>query len=219
MLGNRANTKVETDPWLRSMTGLVRHSEQHGARVIGIAGMQTGVGATMLARRLARAYTDFGKSTLLVDASAVGAGSTTSELARGAPSDFMKFARDEQSLRVLDLAEHVSRLHATHDAMRQMFDAVPKEMTVVVDLPSVDAATGAIPSGHSGAATACDLVYLVCLSGVTRKADLATSVEICRINGLKIGGIIANDWKLLGSHLLASHRPTRLETYPKSAME
>jgi Mrp family chromosome partitioning ATPase len=194
----------------------MRHAEQHGMRVIGIAGMQAGVGASTLARRLARAYTDFGNATLLVDASAAGTGGTTSEPGPAAPSHFMDLARDEQSLWVLDLAEHADRLPATHHAMRQMFDTGAKDMIVVVDLPPVNSATGAFRSGfYSGAATACDLVYLVCLSGVTRKSALANCVEICRINGLKIGGIVANDWKLLG----AGYLPTRSETYPKSAMD
>jgi Mrp family chromosome partitioning ATPase len=189
------------------MARIMLNADQEEARAIGIAGTQAGIGASTLARLLARAYVDQSKRALLVDARAAVADDATSDTNFGAPSDLMKLARDDQGLMVLDLATHTSGVAASHQAMRALFDSVADAMTVVVDLPPVDTAASAFRSGYSGAGSACDLVYLVCPSGTTRRVDLANYLEVCRINRLKVGGIVINDSKVFGSRILASHSP------------
>jgi Mrp family chromosome partitioning ATPase len=212
VFANRSRTDVQLDPWSQAVTRMVRHTEQLGTRIIGIAGIKPGVGASRLARRLAHTYVEFGKTTLLIDASAVP--KITPQPALDAQVDIMALARNEQSLWVLDLARNASQWPTTRDAIRQVLDAVGKNTTIVVDLPPVSSANGTARTSYSGTGAACDLVFLVCLSGRTRKSELANGLEICRIDALKVGGVVANEWKVWGSQLLSGH-----DACPKSATE
>ena len=187
--------------WTRPVTKIVRHAEQNGALIVGITGVQQGIGVSLLARHLAQTYSDFGKNVLLVDAS--------QELSRDVATasevglaTLIELAQPKGSYLTVNISEHRHRLPNSAAEMRSAFKNVTAQgMTIVVDLPAVETMKGAA-AGENIAGVACDQIVLVCLSGRTRIADLANSMEICRIYGLKIGGIVANDRSLWGSHLL-----------------
>jgi Mrp family chromosome partitioning ATPase len=195
------NQTSVTDAWSRSVTRLVRHSDQAGARVIGLVGMHPRVGVSTLARRLAWAFAEFGKPTLLVDVSIPGQFQAVPYLAVTGSKPSTPSERLQPFVKVADTGSGATSLRSD---MRTMLEAVAQGQTVIVDLPSVEDKIGTRRSTQTDAAGACDIAYLVCLSGTAKKTELANSIEVCRINGLKVGGIVANDWKLMGSHLLAS---------------
>ncbi len=188
--------------WTRPVTKIVRHAEQNGAHIVGITGVQQGIGVSLLASLLAQTYADFGKNVLLVDASQeppLDAATTASDVG---PAALLELAQDSGSYLTVNISEHRHRLPKSAAEMRNAFDIVTAQgMTIVVDLPAVETMKGP-DAGENIAGAACDHIFLLCVSGRTKKADLVNSMEICRIYGLKIGGIVANDQSLWGSHLL-----------------
>lgn len=188
--------------WTRPVTKIVRHAEQNGAHIIGITGVQQGIGVSLLARLLAQTYADFGKSVLLVDASQEPSLDAQRSASNAGPATLTELAQHNGSYLTVNISEHAHRLPKSAAEMRSAFDTVTAQgMTIVVDLPAVELMKGPA-AGETIAGVACDQIFLLCLSGRTKKADLVNSMEICRIYGLKIGGIVANDQSLWGSHLL-----------------
>ena len=52
------------------------------------------------------------------------------------------------------------------------------------------------------AGTACEQVYLVCLTGVVTAAELRECVVLCKIGGVRLGGLVLNDLKQVSANLL-----------------
>jgi hypothetical protein len=77
-----------------------------------------------------------------------------------------------------------------------------EKQMIVVDLPPIMLASGLPNTTVSTLANACDLIFLVCLSGGMRRKDLSECVETCNVIGLKLDGMILNDWKLPAVGLL-----------------
>lgn len=197
--------KPDARPWSRSVTKLLGFAEKSGVRIIGVTGQTFGVGTSLLSDGLAHAYAEFGKPTLLVDASRLEIDRNSISEDRDIPFDLLSLARRSNTgLSTIDLAEFADELPSGRTAFRKMFEAVSaKGMTVVVDLPPVSTAPGAGVPTFMVAGAACEMVFLVCLSGVVTKAELGDCIEICKIYGVKLGGIIPNDWMLPGSKLLS----------------
>lgn len=199
-----AGSSATSSPWSSSVTKLVGFGEKKGHRIIGISGQARGVGASMLSMELARAYADFGKPTLRIDASRLEIERNQVSVERDIPFDILAMAQKSNiGPLTLDLAEFAHLLPSGRSAYRKLFSAVAqKGYHVVVDLPPVRSAPGVAVPGFMVAGAACELVYLVCLAGVVTRSELADSVEICKINGVPLGGIVPNDWKITGSGLL-----------------
>ena len=196
--------KLDARPWSRSVTKLLGFAEKSRSRIIGITGQTYNVGTSLLSDDLAHAYVEFGKPTLLVDASRleIDRGSISED--RDSPFDLLSRARrNNTGLSTIDLAGVADELPSGRAAFNKMFEAATdKGVTVVVDLPPVGSAPGIGIPTFMVAGAACEIVFLVCLSGVVTKAELGDCVEICKINGVKLGGIIPNDRLLPGSKLL-----------------
>jgi Mrp family chromosome partitioning ATPase len=192
-------------PWLRPVTKLLGFAEKQGVRVVGITGQTAGVGASMLSEELAHSYTEFGKPTLLVNASRLDVERLSVLEDRDIPFDLVAMSnRNNTGLSTIDLAEFTDELPTGRTAFKRMFDAAAaRGLTVVVDLPPVSAAPGSAVPAFMVTGAACQLVFMVCLSGVVKKAELSDCVEICKINGVKLGGIIPNDWKIPASNILS----------------
>jgi Mrp family chromosome partitioning ATPase len=196
--------KFDTRPWARSVTKLLGFAEKSGARIVGVTGQTSGVGTSLLSNELAHTYTEFGKPTLLVNASRLEIDRSTVSENRDLPFDLLGMAhRSNTGLSAIDLADFSNELPSGRAAFKKMFEAVSAQgITVVVDLAPVSLAPGAGVPAFMVTGAACEMVFLVCLSGAVTKAELADCHEICKINGVKLGGIVPNDWLLPASSLL-----------------
>jgi Mrp family chromosome partitioning ATPase len=194
----------DTRPWARSVTKLLSFAEQSSVRIVGVAGQGYGVGASLLSNELAHTYIEFGKPTLLVNASRLEIDRNSVSEDRDIPFDLLGLAhRHNTGLSTIDLADFSSELPSGRAAFKRMFESVSAVgVTVVVDLPPVSSAPGAGVPAFMVTGAACEMVFLVCLAGVVSKAELADCAEICKINGVKLSGIVSNDWMLPASKLL-----------------
>ena len=74
---------------------------------------------------------------------------------------------------------------------------------IVVDLPPVSMSPGRSTPEFMRFAPLCDLVFVICITSVTPREALADCLEQCAIHDAKVGGIIMNDYKLLGSRFVS----------------
>lgn len=190
---------------LDRLTGLIALANSQTARVVGITGAKTGVGVTLTTRRLAAAYARFGRKTLLVDASGtIGVAAGKSRFEAAAASLLDHRASIGPHLDKVDLAACPSSARSANGMREQLQSAADEGYAVVVDLPAVFGSEQAALATFTERASACDLVFLVCVSGEMTHKELTRCVETCEVAGVKLGGLILNDWKLAGASLLAT---------------
>lgn len=188
----------------RRLTKVIAAAQAQSAGIIGMTGSRPGVGVSVASRELAGALSSFGTKTLLVDLSKAEIVGSAPEGLAEEPS-FLPFAtevRPSLSVVELDPARHLS---LTVDELRAALAlAVRMGFTVVLDLPPVLQGSGAPDPSVAAAGSVYDLVFLVCLSGEMNQKELGACIETCRVIGLNLGGLILNDWRMLGSGLLES---------------
>ena len=183
------------------LTTTITLAEAQGANIVGLTGSRKGVGVTVVSHQLAAALAHFGKRTLLVDASRADftmSGDGNSSKLEATISDFITDTSSNPAL--VDLA--LGSDHAVDDLRYVFQTAAQRGFVVVVDLPSVVDGSGVLTPAFATAAPACDLIFLVCLSGTLRRRELRNCVDTCTVLGAKLGGLILNDWKLPASGLL-----------------
>lgn len=196
----------------RRLTGVIAAANAQSARVIGITGSRPGVGVSLTARELAGAFSSFGTKTLLVDLS--NARISASEQADGKIS-FVSSAAEVQRLLFVAEPNGIEPLAASADKLRSaLADAAEAGFTVIVDLPPITQASGALEPLIAAAQPALDVAFLICLSGETDQKELVACVETCRIVGLNVGGLILNDWRMPASNLIWKLTRTRAADDP-----
>lgn len=190
----------------RRMAKIIAIANTQSAHIIGVTGARPGVGVTVTSRQLAGAISNFGRKTLLVDLSGVDFSSLGSAHAPAAPITLLDYASEiRPGLSVVD-GTAVPLLHEkTLSELHHALDTASRSgYTIIVDLPPVLQKSGQPVPATAISGAACDLVFLVCLSGTMQRKDLISCVQTCAIMELKVGGLILNDWKLPGSSILES---------------
>lgn len=187
----------------RRLTKIVAAAVAQSANIIGITGAHPGVGVSVTSRQLAGAFANYGAKTLLVD---VSRADISSSAPAGAPLSFMGLMTEVRPfLAVVDLVAAQDSGALTSDGLRTAFaEATKAGYTIVVDLPPVVQPSGQPTPFIVDGGTACDLVFLVLLSGNTKRSEVTECVDTCKIIGLKLGGVILNDWRLPASSILES---------------
>jgi len=196
-MASGATRAIDTAPWHHAVTKILAFSEEKGVRIVGVIGDRPGVGVSLLCRQLALSYSRSGANALIVDASRVDKTVAPSVEAANKPLDLLGMATAiETGLAQIDLAEHSDSLPASRDELRVIFDqAAASGVSIIVDLPAIHDGTEYDTRIAGLVGGACQLVYLVSLSGLIKRADLRSCVERCKFNHIPIGGIIVNDWK------------------------
>lgn len=172
---------------IRSLSAVINFADQHTAKIIGITSDQSGSGVTVTAHAITRAYATYGKKALLV------------KVASAPEEDAGEHPREPDAVPVTRLEPGVTReaFLAACDAAAADYDAL------IVDLPPVSQADGQPSPTLLALGPACDVVFLVALTGVVTRAKLAACLETCRIGRITIGGLILNDFRMSASGLLA----------------
>lgn len=173
------------------------------AKIIGITGTRAGVGVSTVARELAFTLSGFAGKILLVDLSRLKnlpAEPATSGNVVQLPQEAQRIGTDLFVLR----AEDLNNGSLTVEGLRaQLLHAVQSGFTVVLDLSPILEASAAPAVLASAAAAACDQVYLVCLSGESTEQDVVSCAEASTSAGLKLSGLILNDWHMPASSLIS----------------
>jgi Mrp family chromosome partitioning ATPase len=188
----------------RRLTKAIAAADAQSASVIGIVGARRGVGVSVTSRQLAGAFASFGRKTLLVNASRVDFSKRPDDPRSILIPSLSDLATEMRpSLCVVDLADVIGDFTLSPIAFRQALEtATQAGQTIVVDLPPIVRKSGLPDTAISALGEACDLVFLVCLNGGMRRKELSECVETCKVVGLKLNGLILNDWRLPASGLL-----------------
>lgn len=189
----------------RHLIKVITAADAEAARIIGIVGAKRGTGTSVTSRQLAGAFASFGRKTLLVDASRaefLRAGDEASSFVLPALDEYASEVRP--SLSVVDLATATGAAPLAPSELARALSAAITDpaRTIIVDLPPITEETGLPNPSISDLAGACDLVFLVCLTGAMRRNELAECVETCKVVGLALNGLILNDWRLPASRIL-----------------
>lgn len=186
----------------RRLAKLIAAADKQSASVIGISGSRRGVGVSVTSRELAGALASFGRKTLFVDLSRAQIVNAGDGRADAPDVSFRPLAAEVRpSLEVFD----GDAAQMTAGELRAaLADAVQAGLKVVLDLPPVMQTSGAPDPSLVAAGLACDLIFLVCLSAETNQKEIEACVETSRIVGLKLGGLVLNDWRMPASGLIGS---------------
>ncbi len=181
-------------PWSRSITKVLSEAARKKARIIGITGHRRGTGVSLISRELAKACIGFGKSTVLIIAS------ETDE--ENASSNIIKL--EDEGLTIAHLSELTIKTPSGSEQYRQALEEIANtyEM-VIIDLPPVGQTVGQMNSTFKNLGQSCDVLFLVCLSGVVSKPELKDCLERCKIIDVNLTGLILNDWNIPASYLLS----------------
>lgn len=181
-----------------SLTSVLVAAEAQSARVVGITSERTGSGVSLAAEGLAKAYANFGRRTLLLEVE-----HSPSSPEGAAPASAVKNRR-ASGRASLDVASVASLSMETDPLVyRRIYESAGQDYKIIiVDLPPVAANSGRSPAELLAPVAACDLVFLVGLTGEADRDSVGACVEMCRIGGVKLGGLILNDWKMPASKLL-----------------
>lgn len=185
-----------------SLTSVLVAAEAQSARIIGITSERAGSGVSLAAEGLAKAYANFGRRTLLLEVE-----HAPSSPEGAAPTSAVKNRR-ASGRTSLDVASVASlSMETDPHVYRRIYDSAGQDYKVIiVDLPPVAASTTRSPGELLAPVAACDLVFLVGLTGEADRDSVGACVEMCRIGGVKLGGLILNDWKMPASRLLMLER-------------
>ncbi len=194
---------------VRRLSGVVAAAREHAAHVIGLTGARAGVGVSVTSRQLAEAFSEFGIKTLFVNVSRMEIADpepprTEPDGSESEDASFLPLAvAVKPTLSVVELDDLPPSSRTESELRSALTKAVEVGFTVVLDLPPVLRDSGMPTPAIAALGRACDLTFLVCLSGAMRQKELETCIETCRIIGLKPDGLILNDWQMPAGGLIA----------------
>lgn len=196
-MAEKSDKQLDARPWALAITRALSFAEEQNARIVGVTGERAGSGVSMMSRELVHAYVRHGMSAVLIDASRLNLTEAAPEQDHAAQVKLLDIAKwAETNIYEVDLAHHAAQLPTSSEEMARWLKAeLVGHQTIIVDLPAIrpDAANQVQALRVVG--SACDIVYLVCLSGITTSSELNQAVESCKIHRVPIGGLIVNDWK------------------------
>ncbi len=173
-------------------------------RIIGITSDSRGSGVSLLTRELARGYAELGRPACLIDASQFDMAASRRKDAGAPPLDLRSLSKHHRDgYQIIDLHDlPTSTTFGTADFRESLSPWSNDAGVVLVDLPPVCEPDGMARTSTISIGAACDVVLLVCLTGVVDRKDFCRCLMQCKAGRIKLGGVVLNDWKLTASHLL-----------------
>ncbi len=185
------------------MTKVLASARAQSARIVGVTGTKSGVGVSIVSREIAGAFAGFGKKTLLVDLSRAIMAEATGDVDAVSTFPFPESASEAcPQLFVSKFEAPMLRSMPASQLRSALSSYVQSGFVVIVDLPPVLSADGAISPSIAALAELCDQVLLVCLSGKIQEKELSACVEAFSVVGIKPAGLILNDWQMPVSKLI-----------------
>lgn len=203
----RTDVALDDTANLDRLTHVIALANAHAARVVGIAAGWSGVGTTATSYQLATAYARFGKKVLVVDASECD-GARPDDKKReeqggtGERSLVERSTETRPGIRYVAVGTASSAQSGVKGLRDHLRSAADEGYAVIVDLPPVLGGEPGALASFAERGGACDIVMLVCMSGEMTQKELKRCVTTCEVAGVKLGGLILNDWKLPAASLL-----------------
>lgn len=201
----RSRAKPRMHELAHPISHVLAFAEAAGHRIIGISSDRRGAGVSLVAGELARGYGDLGRQSHLVDASRLVMAPTPPQAANSTTLDLDSHVRtDPNGYRTISLSDLPGSSEFDATRLRTRFESWSAHPgVVVVDLPPIGVHDGIANSTMIKVGSICDVVFLVCLTGIVKSSEFCQCLMQCRAGQLKLGGIILNDWKMTGSKLLS----------------
>ena len=194
----------EAEPWAKSLVKAVAFADSHPARIIGITGIRSKIGAGHIAHEFARTYSQYGNNVLFVDATGPN---LNEEITVSADHIFdlaSLSSAETKNLFHIKLANQGFVYPANSEFFRNAFEgALENFNAIVVNLPSVEANTGRPAQAFLKIGAACQSVFLVCVTGRTTQVEIRQCMASCKINGTRLDGIFLNDSQMPLSAILS----------------
>jgi hypothetical protein len=197
-LGQRPGRRSDVS---KSLVKIIAVAEERTAKIVGLTSVRP-CEPLGVALELAATYGAVGKRVRFVDASAAAiddgraGGVADIDGISSAPAEETIAALGSTNAGVTD-SEAADNLHADNlHKVAKGFDAA------VLVLPPLVQEDGQPASAFMRLAPRCDLVFVLCLSGVAKSAQVADAVEMCRLANAKVGGLVLCDWELYGHSML-----------------
>jgi hypothetical protein len=200
----RASGAGEGGAWTKSLTKAVAFLEDRAARIVGVTGVSEGVGASMVARELARIYSQFDRRILFVSASGVSLSESVAATAGNVPDLLVRSTAESYKCYSVDLSGPQLLLPPNSEFFRYTFEhALNHFHTIVVDLAAPGSVAGRPTPEFLAVGPACGSILLICVTGRTKRADLQQCLASCKIAGAKIEGILLDDCRIPASKLVS----------------
>jgi Mrp family chromosome partitioning ATPase len=190
--------------WKESTVRAIAFAESRRAKILGVSGITEGVGSSSIAASIAKTYSDYGQRILLIDANEAD----ISEYSEAPKTKLLNLTHSatpiSRHLHYLDLARIEFTLPQWADYFRSAFQiALEYYHIIVVDLPPVVSGTGRPAAPNLAMGPTCDSILMVCEPGRTTRAQIQQGLASSRISGMKIEGILLNDYRLPMNRLLS----------------
>jgi Mrp family chromosome partitioning ATPase len=183
--------------WKESTVRAIAFAESRGAKILGLSGIAEGVGSSAIAASIAKTYSDYGQRILLIDAN----DANISEYTEAPKPKLLNLTQSatllSRHLHYLDLSRTEFTLPQQVDYFHSVFQiALEYYHVIVVDLPPVVSASGQPAASNLAIGPTCDSILMVCETGRTTRAQIQQGMASSNISGMKIEGILLNDYRL-----------------------
>jgi hypothetical protein len=189
--------------WTRSIEQIALAATSDAHRIIGIGGMASRSGVSLIGRSLAKALAAGELKTLRVDLHPAP-GSDTNPVGpeswapgRSKPQSWIKSTPDGYDLLEVRVSPQTRPLFSNMARLREIFtEEFAEYRRVIVELPPM-AETEADAVNPVAVAGACDAVLLVIVVGRDMRPQVTQAVDALRATGVRVSGAIANeyDWQ------------------------
>ena len=176
-------TNHDTSQWYHAITHMIALADRKDIRTLGITATQADAGTSLLAQAITESYVGFGRKTLLA-------------YSRNMP--------EVPELATLSLPDALDADLPLNESRNQFSDLTARYDMSVVDLPPVSSSPGRSTPEFMRYAPLCDMIFLICVTNTTTREELTDCVDQCAIHKLNIGGIVMNDYQLVGSQLMSA---------------
>lgn len=180
-----AKGAVARRTWGRSTTKVLALLRDKSAAIVGVTSDSNGTGVSTFAAALAEAYVSISGRVLLLDASRLPrrvatAGRESGDLLDGL--DITSSLRRVDGVSMLDLGTVPGLVGANDDTIRKVVASIAGKFDmVIVDLPPAARGTDGLVAGGFAAATACDVVLMLCVTGKPTNLQLEELLQLCSI--------------------------------------
>lgn len=181
--------------WTDGIERIAMATAQTGTRILGFTSPIAVSGVSEVCCQLSAIVSRSGRKVLLVDVSRPPERAEEQDHWMPGDTNVAGYVRkDNRGFDRLDARYLSSERYAfvNSDRMRKTFEGVLHGYDlVVVDIPSVPSAADKL--NGVAIASACDEVFLVCLSGRLTRGDVARAMDALRVANVKVGAAILND--------------------------
>lgn len=189
--------------WKQSAVKTVAFAQSNDVHILGIMGVGKNSGAEDISISIAHTYAGFGQRVLFIDASKK-LDVKDAEIQVATFANLLEIRQEiTNNVHYVDL-RNSSEISASKTYFEATFKAALEHYdTIVVNIPETDLQNEEPAPYAIAIGAACNSVFLVCVTGRTKKNEIQQILEGCKVSDTHVGGILLNDQKLLMNTILS----------------